>query len=66
MEKEKGHWIYQGFWDDDYAPVYECSVCFEDIIMCDDFKYCPYCGSEMIERKEKENDFRLKRISRRY
>lgn len=43
MDKEIGHWIYQGHSEEVYSRVFRCSVCFKDsIIYSDKFKYCPF------------------------
>lgn len=46
-QQKTGHWI-----EDEYEMEVRCSVCGEENDMCS--KYCPNCGTKMIEPQESE------------
>lgn len=57
-EHRTGHWIVHenaDIIDGYYVPKYECSCCYtwKD----DDSNFCPDCGVDMRERKDKNNEY---------
>lgn len=48
----KAEWVYAG--EDVCNTYYECPVCESVFASCNHFKYCPECGTRMVNAKDGE------------
>lgn len=46
----KAEWVYAG--EDVCNTYYECPVCESVFASCNHFKYCPECGTRMVNANE--------------
>ena len=53
-ERPKGRWIETGYYDNHYNPIYECSVCRENVAdyRIHAHKFCLHCGADMRDGEE--------------
>ena len=53
-ERPKGRWIETGYYDNHYNPIYECSVCRENVAdyRIHAHKFCLHCGADMMAGEE--------------